>query len=358
MNKFIAATAFAIVLMTAAMAKTQQIIQTQEGYSYFLPKTSLRLSVLVEKTTVTPGELCIYAGRYLKKNDAPQTKSEHYKIVSISMATEAVRDTARYFVLQADAKHCINHAEIDRNGILTAINTEGKTVKDFVPFEKQTAIPRQDPRKFLNQEILAAASKAKMAELTAHEIYDIRDSRNELTRGKAEFMPKDGEQLRIMLQQLDTQERALLQMFCGTTTRDTTQTVIRYVPTEEVNDLILFRFSEKLGILDADDLAGSPYYIDIENLKEQMPEPEIPIGNIKPDKDDIGLRVTVPGRVRATIHTLSDKYTVTPYEFWAAQFGTLINLSGELFNKKIRAELILDPTTGAVEHIKTELLKK
>ena len=358
MNKIVAAMAFVAALLIAATAKAQTEELPQEGYSYFLPKTSLRLSVLVEKTTVTPGELCIYAERYLKKNDAPQTKSERYRILSISVGTEAVRDTARFFVLKADAKHSINHAEIDRSGILTAINAEGRAVKEFVPFTKWQAPAKQDPRKFLNQEILAAGSKAKMAELTAHEIYDIRDSRNEVTRGQADFMPKDGEQLRLMLQLMDTQEQALMQMFCGTTTCDTMQTVIRYVPNAEVSDHILFRFSEKLGMLDADDLAGSPYYIDIEDLKEQMPEPDLPFAALKPSKDDIGLRVVLPGKARVTIRSLSNSLLATPYEFFAAQFGTLINLSGELFNKKMRTELTLNPTTGAVETIKTELLKK
>ena len=129
MNKTFAAITFAAVLFSSA-AKAQQTEQTQEGYSYFLPKTALRLSVLMEKTTVTPGELCIYADRYLKKSDAAQEKSVSYKIVSISIATEATRDTARHFVLQADAKHSINHAEINRNGVLSAINTTGKAEKD------------------------------------------------------------------------------------------------------------------------------------------------------------------------------------------------------------------------------------
>ena len=203
-----------------------------------------------------------------------------------------------------------------------------------------------------------------MAELTAHEIYDIRDSRNELTRGQADFMPKDGEQMRLMLKQLDTQEEALLQMFCGTKVCDTLQSVIRFVPTGDVSDRVLFRFSEKLGMLDADDLAGTPYYINIENLQDQMPAPETPLDNTKPSKDDIGLRVVLPGKARATITTLPiseaalSGQKASPYEFWAAQFGTLLNLSGDLFSKKMRTELTLEPTTGAVEKIETELIKK
>jgi hypothetical protein len=92
-----------------------------------------------------------------------------------------------------------------------------------------------------------------------------------------------------------------------------------------------------------------------------MPAPETPLDNAKPSKDDIGLRVVLPGKARATITTLpisESRQTASPYEFWAAQFGTLLNLSGDLFSKKMRTELILEPTTGAVEKIETELIKK
>ena len=38
-----------------------------DGSSYFLPKTALRFTLLVEKTTYKPGEFNQYAERYLKK---------------------------------------------------------------------------------------------------------------------------------------------------------------------------------------------------------------------------------------------------------------------------------------------------
>ena len=40
----------------------------------------------------------------------------------------------------------------------------------------------------MNQEILSAGSNAKIAELTAEEIYDIRDSRTALIKGEADNM--------------------------------------------------------------------------------------------------------------------------------------------------------------------------
>ena len=43
-----------------------------------------------------------------------------------------------------------------------------------------------------------ASSTAKMAELVAKEIYNIRESKNALLRGQADNTPSDGAQLKIM----------------------------------------------------------------------------------------------------------------------------------------------------------------
>lgn len=52
----------------------------------------------------------------------------------------------------------------------------------------------------------------KMAELAANEIYDIRENRSLLAKGQADFMPKDGTQLKMMMEQLDKQEAGLLML--------------------------------------------------------------------------------------------------------------------------------------------------
>lgn len=54
-------------------------------------------------------------------------------------------------------------------------------------------------------------------------------------RGEADFMPKDGEQLKIMLANLSKQENALMQVFEGTTVKDTIEKVINFIPEKEVN---------------------------------------------------------------------------------------------------------------------------
>lgn len=325
--------------------------QTVAGTTYFLPKTALRFAVKVEKTTYTPGQFAMYAFRYMKKKDVALHPAETYRVVDIRMNTIGVPDSTKQFTLNLDKKLSISEVDRDESGLLLAINAKGRQValpERFVPAPKQ---PQPNPNDYMNEDILSAGSTAKMAELTAKDIYDIRESRNQLARGQADFMPKDGTQLRIMMENLDAQERALLQTFEGTMVRDTVETIITFVPQPDEERSVLFRFSQHLGITDADDLAGTPYYIMV------APEGNVPEGvpAEKESKDNFGLCVNIPDKIQVTL--THDSRIVKTYECYAGQFGRTEYLSAELFGKKNTSHILLNPISGSIEKIESETLK-
>ena len=49
---------------------------------------------------------------------------------------------------------------------------------------------------------------------------------------------------------------------------------------------------------------------------------------------------------------------IAEYEVYAAQFGITAPMDNELFSKKLLTSLVYDPTTGHVETISTEMIKK
>lgn len=321
--------------------------QSVEGTDYYLPKTALRFTVKVEKTQYTPGRLAPYAHRFLR-TDVKQEATTTYRLLGIDMAPYAVPDTSRHFTLITDKKHSVNKVCRADNGQLLAINADASAVA--TPSPKFTPSPKPalpNPHDYMTEDILNAGSNAKMAELTAQEIYDIRDSRNQLNRGEADFMPKDGTQMAIMLGNLDKQEAALTQLFTGTTVKDTTWTNIDFVPTRE-GQQVLFRLSKWLGLVDADDLSGAPYVVTVTD-KHTVAQPQPTPQNQKEDKNDIGLRVSQPSKIKVTV--AHGQQVIGSYEVSAPQFGTVESLSGELFGKKQSAKLIFDPLTGSVKSI-------
>ena len=323
---------------------------TTEGAVYFLPMTSIKVTIQIEKTTYTPGDFCKYADRYLRIKDISPNPSTSFRITTIRQEPIAVADTTKRYAVKFDAKTAATNVSLSDEGILLAINADPRAQKvspQFVAAPRATSI---NPRQFMSEEILAAGSTAKMAELTAQDIYEIRESRNLLIRGQADNMPKDGEQLRLMLNQLDLQDRTLTSLFVGTTVKDTTEHTLMITPVKPVIQHILFRFSQKLGLVDQDNLAGVPYYINIENLMT-VPEPE-PVDPKKKNKQIAGIYVNIPGKLRSTISDANQTLLTT--EMPAGQFGNVELLSGALFNKRYTTHLWLNPISGAVEKLEAE----
>ena len=357
MKRLLLGFAFIICHFSAVVAQTATSPYlpgvTPEGAIYLLPKTGIKVTIQVEKTTYTPGELCKYADRYLRIKDASPNPSVSYRITDIRQEAFAVADTSKHYAIEFNAKTAATNVRLSDNGILLAINTEPNKLPVAKPFVAAPRPASVNPRLYMNEETLAAGSTAKMAELIAQDIYEIRESRNLLVRGQADNMPKDGEQLRLMLNQLDKQDQAMTSLFVGTTTKDTTEHTITIVPDKASDRQVLFRFSQKLGLLDHDDLAGVPYFYLLEDLKT-VPPAEV-IDPKKQKKQAQGIYVNVPGKLRSTIS--DSQGIVSSAEFPAGQFGNVELLSGALFNKRYTTRLLLNPLSGAVEKIDVEQTK-
>lgn len=323
---------------------------TAEGAVYYLPKTAIRVAVKVEKTTYAPGEFCKYAERYLRQKDVRQSPTVSHRVIGCSVMPYGVADKSKAYAVKFNARSAAANLSFADDGRLLSVNATPTADPVFKPYVASPKPQPLNPRDYMSQEILAAGSTAKMAELTAREIYDIRDSKNALNRGEADFMPKDGEQLRIMLDNLNTQDRTLSSLFVGTVSKDTAEVVFTLCPEAEVNRQVLFRLSRQLGVVDADDLAGRPYYINIKDLKT-TPETAPDDGKKKKERED-GIYVNVPGKIQVEI--LNGNEPIADAEFPAGQFGHVELLSGDLFNKRFTTHLWLNLVTGAVEKLEAE----
>ena len=329
---------------------------TSEGAVYYLPKTAIRITLQIEKTTYTPGEFCKYSEKYLRIKDVPSSPSTRYRLVSVHQEPFAVADTSKCFAIKYDARTSACNVRLSDEGILLAINMDVKPQSSpKATNHRKVAVETKSPKSYMSEEILSAGSTSKMAELTAQEIYEIRESRSMLAKGQADFMPKDGEQLRLMLQELETQDKALTSMFTGVTVSDTTTHTITYLVNKPVKRDVLFRFSSEFGLVDNDDLSGTPYYIYIEDLKT-VDEP-MPVDPKKAAKPQVsGVYVNVPGKMRSTI--FDAKNQIVTNDFPAPQFGNVELLSGALFNKRYTSRLLLHPLSGAVEKLEAEQPRK
>jgi len=346
----------ALIATTPAIAQTEttQVKAgiTPEGIVYMLPKTAARITLRIEKQTYQPGQYAKYAERFLNKRGVKFDPETTYRIIAINATPVGIPDTARCYAIKYNTKTSANNVSLSPDGILLAINATPKPIDEPTPFEPAPKPKPIDPTRYMNSEILQAGSTSKMAELTAQEIFNIRDAKNELNRGEADNMPKDGAQLRLMLHNLDEQDNALTALFEGTTDTDTLEQTITYLPTRETDQELLFRFSTRLGLTDNDDPAGTPYYIKVED-ERTAPSYEAP--DEKQLRGGKCLYVCTPSRLRLTLFTARRKELIT--EMPAAQFGHITMLSDALFNKRATTRITLDPTTGAIDKLEGDMPK-
>ena len=325
---------------------------TPEGAVYFLPKTAIRINLLVEKTTYTPGDFAAYAQRYMRLKDVAMEPSTQHRIIRVQLIPEGVADSTKAYAIKFNAKTVAANVALADDGRLLAINAEPtatQPLKPFVPAPKQKPI---NPRQLMNQEILSASSTAKMAELTAREIYDLRENRNLLIKGQADFMPQDGNQMKLMLNQIDEQDKALTSLFKGTYECDTTEHSLVICPDGPFQRQLLFRLSQINGLVDTDDLSGAPFYVSVEDLNTVPPIDEEAAAKAKKKLYEAGIYVNVPGRMRVTLYQGIN--SIITSEQPAPQFGNVELLSGELFNKHYTTHLWLNPITGGVERLESE----
>ena len=281
-----------------------------EGIAYFLPKTAVEINVIATRIKYTPGDFCQYANRYLRVNDVTSEPSTSWEIKRIEVSTAGVPDSTKAYIIKLNDKSVMSDIEITDNGIIKAINTSApKSAKQNYILEKSQQ--PEDGRKYMTEEILSAGSTAKMAELTAKEIYNIRESKNLILRGQADTMPKDGESLK---------------------------------------EATALRFSKKLGILPSDDLAGEPMYVKIDNSNPMQLYETEGDDDKKKKKAPRGIIYNIPGKGSVTI-TFGGKTIFEDSNMMFSQFGSTELLVKDLFNKKVNTRVIFDTATGGIQKI-------
>lgn len=344
----------ALTLAPAALCAQSEVHDyrpglTAEGLVYYLPSTALRVTLTARRTIHIPGEFCDYAETYLRLKNAPQQPFDTWIITGARIDAYGATDPSQAYTIAIKKGTPLPDVSLAADGRLLAIGTPAPAV----PSLPQAGVKRIESGATLNPEdykteaILAAGSRSKMAELTANEIFDIRENRSLLTKGQADFMPKDGEQLQLMLQQLDTTEEALLQLFKGTTREEEHTITFDYVPSGEVKQHVLLRFSPAYGAVAPDDLSGDPVYLTITDL-HTLPAASAPApAKGKKPVEELDLRYRVPSRATVALTTY-DGTPLCQVEMPLAQLGRVEHLGGELFSKKYTTRVQFAPETGGI----------
>ncbi len=378
MMKRILVISFAACLFLMGRAQTEISLYGSdksqvEGITYMLPKNRIMVTVTATKYTYTPGEYCRFAEEYLRMPDVKSESSVAWKLDRIEAHCVPVPDKDKTYFIKVAEKTSAPRVQLSPDGLLLAVNDQ----IEYQPLEQPTPIQKAEkkrlsPEDYYTQDIIRAASATATARLIAEEIYQVREKRSELTGGELENMPKDGASMELMLRELADQEEALTSVFSGTTESEQQQVTFVVEPDAEVAEKVLFRFSQKLGIVDEENMAGSPVYYSLKSkhtVPDKTPrteedrkrvEKKQKEGEKRAAKGDSLLMegVVYNGPVRGECSVYTPQQKILSAEYKVAQLGNTDVLLNELFNKKSTFHVTFNQNDGSILKVWQEEEKK
>lgn len=340
----------------AAQTKVVKMSATKSadyGVQYFLPKTVLTIGVEYRKVTRKAGPYAKYAGKFLgldEKSVIPENEI-YYTLDKITVESKGVPEKKESYLVEFKAKTTAPFVYLTEDGLICTINAEyeiPKPVQQNVKAGNDPKLPVINVESLFTEEYLRAGSTLKRVEWAAKKIYEWRESRNDLLTGNAENAPRDGEGLKTTLANLEAQEKAMVELFTGTTTVEKNDSEFEVEPTTDLRKEVLFRFSKYLGIVDADDLSGSPVYINI--IKTDEGNSDIETDPKKKAKEPESIVYNLPGK--AAVEIFFGVNSLYKNTIQIAQFGNKQILATSLFDdKKAPVKIYFYPHTGAIKQI-------
>lgn len=327
------------------------------GVVYSLPLTTLILDVEFSKITLKAGPYARYAEKYLGVTDPIISEDQTYfSLDKIYLDTKGVPDQKETYLIEFKPKTSAPFVSLTQEGLICAINAEyapeQQPKRPTNRRDENDALPTVSVRSTYTEEYLRAGSVAKMAEVAAKQIYKLRESRMDLLTGEAENVPRDGEAMKIVLQQLETQEKALTELFIGSSATQKQTATFEIEPAGNMENQIIFRFSKFLGVVDADDLSGNPVYLNLKKLDAVVETPPVnpKEKNPKPGADAKAIVYNIPGK--ASVEIFYGTRQMYKGEMQIAQFGTRQTLAASMFDdKKGPIRIYFYPETGAIKQI-------
>lgn len=328
--------------------KKNAVKSNDYGITYVLPKTSLQVNANVAKMVYTVGPYYRYAEKYLGVDDAIITNHTIYTLKSVAVENVGVPDQDNTFIVSFKPGTVAPYAYLTEDGLLCAINADYE-----IPAEKRkkaviSEASGVNEASIYSEELLMAGSTSKQAEVAARQIYRIRESRMNILTGESDNTPPDGMAMKLIIQQLEEQEHALMALFTGTTKQTTETKIFDIIPVEDIKKDVLFRFSTQRGIVDADDLGGAPVYLTLTAIeKAPLLEPKEAEKKAKKMK---GIVYNMPGK--ASVELTMNTKKLFKGDFLVTQLGTQEALAPILFeDKKAPVKVFFYPETGAIKQI-------
>lgn len=317
-----------------------------DGLVYTLPRTQLNITVTVACTKKTPGPFALYAERYLGISDVIQTEQIDHELVDVAVKPIAVPDKTQRFFIKPDVNaKTPTTIHVSPEGFLLGCNLKVEPAPQTPgPADRKHQAPKTTDYQTkvastFTRDMQQATSTAKLAELAAAQLFNLRETRLNLLQQETEHTPSDGASYRLLLAEINRMEQYYLELFVGTTETTVTHQTLTFDPRKE-EEAVLFRFTRQQGVVDKNDLSGTPVLISLTNTYSPSLESMKRSQDKKPKP--IGLYYRIPAMT--SIKIADDQHVYWEKNLPVPQLGTVATLPGHLTRS-----VELCPRTGALK---------
>jgi hypothetical protein len=318
---------------------------------YALPKTVIKVNVTAERVNYVKGPYSDYARVHLGLEDIIEENMHKWRISAIEFETYAIADTNNLFLIETNIPEYMLLLSLTKEGFIKSINDASQTGKIVFQNEELNEwlnrkkissagnIELNDPVSVtfddvpLPKDVLQKKIKSEQALALVNKILILRDDRSAILVGDGytQALPV-GETMQTMITEIDKIEEKYLSLFKGKIVKESFSYSFTFIPDEprKRTQSILFRFSEKNGIVQNSDISGIPVVIEIEsyeNLKqfEQFKKRQFYLESVseaKQSQKGFFYRIPEMGNVRL----LKNDKVLTEDKILIAQFGTIQHL--------------------------------
>lgn len=323
------------------------------GVVYSLPITQLDFEINITKTTYERGEYYQFAKQYLNIDNPILEDKVVYSLNDIEIHNIGIPDKNESYFIQFRSNTVEPYVYLTKEGLICAINENPPIDEKMKTSPSQTVSPPTvNAQSLLTEEILLAGSRSKQAELIAKQIFALRMSRSDILTGEAENMPPDGDAYKLVMDQINMQEKALIELFEGNVKTEDISKTISIIPTNEnIDHEVIFRFSNKFGLVNAEDLSGEPVYLTLTN-KNPQPQVELTERQIREleKKFSDGVVYNIPSKAQLTVNFRNQ--VLANKEVDMVQYGSQDVLTRRMFDsRKQPIKVIFYPELGAIRQI-------
>lgn len=213
---------FVLVGMMMVCAMQASVIEENEpALIYYSPKTVLALdfTYTVEKEEVGP--YAQFAADMLGATDFVKENKTVYTLKNVMIGTKTEADHTRPHKVVPEKGLDMQLLRLNEKNVLAGYNVPAETEKAAHP-KHHTSTTEGEKSRITSiriapypEEVLKASTPRAQAYEVAKQIFHIRETRMYLLSGEVEHAPADGKAMKLVLEELDKQERELTELFVG-----------------------------------------------------------------------------------------------------------------------------------------------